>query len=45
MTYGTEVKKEINDLEIKMGAFINTEDLTTDKYMSLMHIERCKVKI
>ena len=44
-TYVTESIKSINDLEGKVSAFINPEDLTTDQQLLLMHIEICKLKI
>ena len=43
--YGTEARKPINDLERKVSAFIKPEDLNTDQKLSLMHIERYKLKI
>ena len=44
-TYGTEVRKSINDLEIKLITFINPEDLTTDQQLLVMHVEIYKQKI
>ena len=44
-TYETEVRKPINELEIKVSAFIKPEDLTTDKKLSLMHTESYTLEI
>ena len=42
---GRGVIKAVNDMERKVSTFIKTEDLTTDQQLSLMHIERYKLKI
>ena len=44
-TYRKDVRKSINELEIKVRAFINREDLTMDQYLSLIHIEIYELKI
>ena len=43
-TYGTEVRKSINEMESKVTNFVKTEDLTTDQQLYFMHIERYKLK-